>query len=54
MAYSVESKANSLANGLRDNLDRAEREVVNLTASNVEGYLLLLDQNRSSVYELDG
>jgi len=44
MAYSVDSKANSLANGLRDELDRAERAVVNLTATNVEEYLLLLDQ----------
>lgn len=44
MAYSVESKANSPANTLREELDRAERQVVNLTAANVEEYLLLLDQ----------
>ena len=42
MAYSVESKANSPANLLRDDLDRAEREVIKLDAGNIELYLLLL------------
>lgn len=52
MAYSVESKANSPANVLRDELDRAEREVVKLDAGNVEGYLLLLDQIEKRFDEL--
>lgn len=52
MAYSVESKANSPANVLRDELDRAEREVVKLDAGNVEAYLLLLDQIEKRFDEL--
>jgi tetratricopeptide (TPR) repeat protein len=52
MAYSVESKANSPANLLRDDLDRAEREVVKLDDSNIELYLLLLDQIEKRFGEL--
>lgn len=52
MAYSVESKANNPANLLRDDLDRAEREVVKLDASNIELYLLLLDQIEKRFGEL--
>ncbi|MBX3016023.1 MAG: hypothetical protein KF832_31165 [Caldilineaceae bacterium] len=53
MAYSVESRASSPANTLRDALDRAERQVVNLTAANIEEYLLLLDQIEGQFAELD-
>lgn len=52
MAYSVESKANNPANLLRDDLDRAEREVVKLDAGNIELYLLLLDQIEKRFGEL--
>lgn len=52
MAYSVESKASNLANTLREKLDQAERQVVNLTAANVEEYLLLLDQIEIHLTEL--
>ena len=52
MAYSVESKANSPANVLRDELDRAEREVVKLDAGNIESYLRLLDQIEQRFGEL--
>ena len=52
MAYSVESKVNNPANLLRDDLDRAEREVIKLDASNVELYLLLLDQIEKRFGEL--
>jgi len=44
MAYSVDTKANSPANDLREALDQAERQIVNLNATNIEGFLLLLDQ----------
>ncbi|MEZ4737229.1 MAG: tetratricopeptide repeat protein [Caldilineaceae bacterium] len=52
MAYSVETKATSPANLLREKLDRAEREVVKLDATNVESYLLLLDQIEQQLTEL--
>lgn len=44
MAYSVETKVSNPASILRDELDRAERLVVSLDATNVETYLQLLDQ----------
>jgi tetratricopeptide (TPR) repeat protein len=44
MAHAIESRANSAANDLRDLLEKAERQVVNLTATNIEEFLLLLDQ----------
>ncbi len=44
MAYSVETKASSPANRLREELDRAERQIVSLDATNVEEFLRLLDQ----------
>jgi tetratricopeptide (TPR) repeat protein len=52
MAYSVESKANNPANKLREELDRAERLVVSLDATNVEAYLLLLDQIDQRITDL--
>jgi len=44
MAYFVDTKANSPANSLREALDQAERQIVSIDATNVEAYLLLLDQ----------
>lgn len=44
MAYSVETKVSNPASTLREELDRAERLVVSLNETNVETYLLLLDQ----------
>jgi tetratricopeptide (TPR) repeat protein len=44
MAHAIESRTNSPANDLRDALDRAERQVVQLDASNIESFLVLLDQ----------
>ena len=52
MAYSVDTKAGSLANGLRDELDRAERQVVALDGTNITAYLLLLDQIEARLHEL--
>ncbi len=44
MAHSVESRSNNPANVLRDALEKAERQAVQLTGVNVESFLLLLDQ----------
>lgn len=44
MAHSVESRSNNRANVLRDALEKAERQAVQLTGANVEAFLLLLDQ----------
>jgi tetratricopeptide (TPR) repeat protein len=44
MAYSVESKSKNPANALRDDLDRAEREVVQLNRETVETFLVRLDR----------
>lgn len=44
MAHAIESRATTPANDLRDALDQAERQVVNLDASNVEEFLALLDR----------
>lgn len=52
MAHAIESRANSAANDLRDLLDKAERQVVNLTATNIEEFLLLLDQIERMFEEL--
>lgn len=52
MAYSVETKASSPANVLRDELDRAERQVVALDSTTIEAYLLLLDQIEARLNEL--
>lgn len=57
MAYSVDSKSNNPANALRDALERAEREIVQLDGShggkNAETYLLLLDEIERYFEELD-
>lgn len=52
MAYSVETKANSPANVLREELDRAERQVVALDGTNIVDYLVLLDQIEARFTEL--
>jgi tetratricopeptide (TPR) repeat protein len=52
MAHAIESRANSAANDLRDLLDKAERQVVNLNATNIEEFLLLLDQIERMFEEL--
>lgn len=52
MAHAIESRANSAANDLRDMLDQAERQVVNLDAANIEAFLLLLDQIERMFEEL--
>lgn len=52
MAYSVDTKASSLANVLREELDRAERQVVALDGTNITAYLLLLDQIETRLHEL--
>jgi tetratricopeptide (TPR) repeat protein len=44
MAHAIESRANSPVNELRDALDKAERQVVNLDGSNIIEFLLLLDR----------
>ncbi len=44
MAHSVESRSSNRANALRDALEKAERQAVQLTGTNVESFLLLLDQ----------
>ncbi|MEZ4868620.1 MAG: tetratricopeptide repeat protein [Caldilineaceae bacterium] len=54
MAYSVESKANNPANILRDALEKAERQVVNLTSTNVEEFLVLLDEIEQKFLTLAG
>lgn len=43
MAYDVASNANTVADALRDNLNKAERMIVSLSAGNVEEFLCLLD-----------
>lgn len=43
MAHAIESRANSPANDLRDELEKAERRIVTLDGANVEDFLLLLD-----------
>jgi tetratricopeptide (TPR) repeat protein len=53
MAYSVESKSNNPANALRDALEQAERQAVQLTAQNVERFLLLLDRIEQTFETLD-
>lgn len=52
MAYSVETKASNPANVLRDELDRAERQVVALDSANIVDYLILLDQIEARLNEL--
>lgn len=52
MAYSVETKASSAANVLREELDRAERQVVALDGTNIAGYLVLLDQIEAHLNDL--
>src|SRR3712207_3413276 len=44
MAHAIESRANSPMNELRDALDKAERQVVNLDGANIVDFLLLLDR----------
>jgi tetratricopeptide (TPR) repeat protein len=44
MAHAIESRATSPANTLRDALDKAERQVVQLDPANIEDFLVLLDQ----------
>lgn len=44
MAHAIESRANSAANDLRDQLELAERYIVSLNATNSEAFLRLLDQ----------
>lgn len=44
MAHAIESRANSPANDLRDELEKAERLIVTLDGANVEKFLLLLDR----------
>ncbi|RIK24933.1 MAG: hypothetical protein DCC55_40970, partial [Chloroflexi bacterium] len=52
MAHAIESRAKSAANELRDRLDKAERQVVNLNATNIEEFLLLLDEIERMFEEL--
>jgi tetratricopeptide (TPR) repeat protein len=44
MAHAIESRATSPANTLRDALDKAERQVVQLDPANIEDFLVLLDE----------
>jgi tetratricopeptide (TPR) repeat protein len=54
MAHTVESRADSPANQLRDALDRAERLVVTVDRHTVEELLVLLDAIRQSFIDLSG
>src|SRR5687767_15608228 len=44
MAHAIESHVSSLGNDLRDALDKAERQIVNLDATTIEEFLTLLDR----------
>jgi tetratricopeptide (TPR) repeat protein len=52
MAYSVESRTNNPANQLREALDQAERQIVNVDASTVESFFVLLDRIEQMFAEL--
>ncbi len=53
MAYTIDSRAESPANQLRDALDRAEDLVVSVNSATVEEFLTLLDQIEQMLAELD-
>lgn len=55
MAHAVETKTTSNpANGLRDALSKAERQLVQLSGDNAEEYLVRLDQIEKLFDQLDG
>jgi tetratricopeptide (TPR) repeat protein len=53
MAYAVESHSTTPANAIREGLSNAERLVVSISAQNVEGFLVLLDEIEHSLEELE-
>lgn len=52
MAHAIESRATSPANTLRDALDAAERQVVAVDGTNIEAFLVSLDQIEQMFGEL--
>jgi cytochrome c-type biogenesis protein CcmH/NrfG len=52
MAYAIESRANSPANALRDALDLAERQIVQVDGTTIEAFLVLLDRIEQHFAEL--
>lgn len=53
MAYTVESRANTAADALREALSKAERQIVDPTAENIESLLVLLDRIQQMVGNFD-
>ena len=54
MAYSVREERQSLATSLREDLDEAERVIIQLRRDNVESFLQLLDSIDEALHTVGG